>query len=34
MFSNNLPNNFDSSDVLGWHEIVLEDGNRVVVPVR
>lgn len=30
----NIPNNFDSSDLLGWYEIVYEDGYKEIVPVQ
>ncbi len=30
----NIPNNFDSSDLLGWYEIVYEDGFKDIVPIR
>lgn len=30
----NIPNNFDSSDLLGWYEIVYEDGYKAIVPVQ
>jgi hypothetical protein len=30
----NIPNNFDSSDLLGWYEVVFEDGFKSIVPIR
>lgn len=30
----NIPNNFDSSDLLGWYEIVFEDGYKSIVPIQ
>lgn len=30
----NIPDNFDAADVLGWYEIVYEDGYREIVPVQ
>lgn len=30
----NIPNFFDTSDLLGWYEIVYEDGFRINVPVQ
>ena len=30
----NIPNFFDSADLLGWYEIVYEDGFKDVVPVQ
>jgi len=30
----NIPNFFDSADLLGWYEIVYEDGYKVIVPVQ
>jgi hypothetical protein len=30
----NIPDFFDSADLLGWYEIVYEDGYRIVVPVQ
>lgn len=30
----NIPNNFDSSDLLGWYEIVFEDGFKAIVPIQ
>lgn len=30
----NIPNNFDSPDLLGWYEIVYEDGFKEVVPIQ
>ena len=30
----NIPNNFDSSDLLGWYEIVYEDGYIDIVPIQ
>lgn len=30
----NIPDNFDSSDLLGWYEIVYEDGFKEIVPIR
>jgi hypothetical protein len=30
----NIPDFFDTSDLLGWYEIVYEDGYRVTVPVQ
>ncbi len=30
----NIPNFFDSADLLGWYEIVYEDGFKVIVPIQ
>ncbi|MEO5650769.1 MAG: beta-N-acetylhexosaminidase [Ginsengibacter sp.] len=30
----NIPNNFDSPDLLGWYEIIYEDGFREIVPIQ
>ncbi len=30
----NIPDNFDSPDLLGWYEIVYEDGYKITVPVQ
>ena len=30
----NIPNNFDASDLLGWYEIVYEDGFKAIVPIQ
>jgi hypothetical protein len=30
----NIPNFFDTSDLLGWYEIVYEDGFNVIVPIQ
>ena len=30
----NIPDFFDSADLLGWYEIVYADGYRIVVPVQ
>jgi hypothetical protein len=30
----NIPNFFDTSDLLGWYEIVYEDGFKEIVPVQ
>jgi hypothetical protein len=30
----NIPNNFDSPDLLGWYEIVYEDGFKEIVPIQ
>lgn len=30
----NIPNFFDSSDLLGWYEVIYEDGYRESVPVQ
>jgi hypothetical protein len=30
----NIPNFFDSSDLLGWYEIVYEDGYKEIVPIQ
>jgi len=30
----NIPNFFDTADLLGWYEIVYEDGFKVIVPVQ
>ena len=30
----NIPDFFDTSDLLGWYEIVYEDGYRITVPVQ
>jgi hypothetical protein len=30
----NIPNFFDSADLLGWYEIVYEDGYKVIVPIQ
>ncbi len=30
----NIPDNFDSPDLLGWYEIVYEDGYKDIVPVQ
>ena len=30
----NIPNTFDSSDLLGWYEIVYEDGYKIIVPIQ
>jgi hypothetical protein len=30
----NIPNKFDSPDLLGWYEIVYEDGFKEIVPIQ
>ena len=30
----NIPDFFDTSDLLGWYEVVYEDGFKVIVPVQ
>ncbi|MFI5128430.1 MAG: glycoside hydrolase family 20 zincin-like fold domain-containing protein [Chitinophagales bacterium] len=30
----NIPDNFDSPDLLGWYEIVYEDGYKEIVPIQ
>jgi hypothetical protein len=30
----NIPNFFDSADLLGWYEIVYEDGYKAIVPIQ
>ena len=30
----NIPNFFDSADLLGWYEIVYEDGFKEIVPIQ
>jgi hypothetical protein len=30
----NIPDFFDSADLLGWYEIVYEDGFRTIVPIQ
>lgn len=30
----NIPDNFDSSDLLGWYEVVYEDGYKAIVPIQ
>jgi hypothetical protein len=30
----NIPNFFDSADLLGWYEIVYDDGYREIVPIQ
>jgi len=30
----NIPNFFDSADLLGWYEIVFEDGYKEIVPIQ
>jgi hypothetical protein len=30
----NIPNFFDSSDLLGWYEIVYEDGLKEIIPIQ
>jgi hypothetical protein len=30
----NIPDFFDTSDLLGWYEVVYEDGYKVIVPVQ
>jgi hypothetical protein len=30
----NIPDNFDASDLLGWYEIVYEDGFKEIVPIQ
>ena len=30
----NIPDFFDTADLLGWYEIVYEDGFRIIVPVQ
>ncbi|MEP7258520.1 MAG: hypothetical protein ABI687_09030, partial [Flavitalea sp.] len=30
----NVPNTFDSPDLLGWYEIVYEDGFKTIVPIQ
>ncbi len=30
----NIPDFFDTADLLGWYEVVYEDGFRSIVPVR
>ena len=29
-----IPDNFDAADVLGWYEIVFEDGLKEIVPIQ
>jgi Glycosyl hydrolase family 20, domain 2/Glycosyl hydrolase family 20, catalytic domain len=30
----NVPNNFDTSDMLGWYEVVYEDGFKEIIPIQ
>ncbi len=30
----NIPDNFDSPDLLGWYEIIYEDGLKEIVPIQ
>ncbi|MCK5776921.1 MAG: hypothetical protein KAH25_12120, partial [Bacteroidales bacterium] len=30
----NIPNFFDTSDLLGWYEVVYEDGFKTIVPIQ
>ncbi len=30
----NIPNFFDSADLLGWYEIVFEDGYKQIIPIQ
>lgn len=30
----NIPSFFDSADLLGWYEVVYEDGFKVIIPVQ
>ncbi len=30
----NIPNNFDSPDLLGWYEVIYEDGFKEIIPVQ
>ena len=30
----NIPNFFDSADLLGWYEIVYEDGLKEIIPIQ
>lgn len=30
----NIPDNFDSPDLLGWYEIIYEDGYKEIVPIQ
>jgi hypothetical protein len=30
----NIPDNFDASDLLGWYEIIYEDGFKEIVPIQ
>lgn len=30
----NIPDNFDSPDLLGWYEIVYEDGYKDIIPIQ
>lgn len=30
----NIPNFFDTSDLLGWYEVVYEDGYKITIPVQ
>lgn len=30
----NIPNNFDSPDMIGWYEIVYEDGFKETIPIQ
>lgn len=30
----NIPDFFDTADLLGWYEVIYEDGYRITVPVR
>ena len=30
----NVPNTFDSPDLLGWYEIIYEDGFKTIVPIQ
>ena len=30
----NIPNFFDTSDLLGWYEVVYEDGFKIIIPVQ
>jgi hypothetical protein len=30
----NIPNNFDSPDLLGWYEVVYDDGFKEIVPIQ
>jgi hypothetical protein len=30
----NIPDFFDSADLLGWYEIIYEDGFKAIVPIQ
>ncbi len=30
----NIPDFFDSADLLGWYEVVYEDGYKIIVPIQ